>query len=269
MEEALRIEEYTKHKNITHLPENIQNIINSKKAEERVRRNRVKFYLDDALKNATFFINGNKVDIKGGVVKEKISIGLKQLVDTVYTKLSYIKKFYEDPKELLQILGGDQQTIMAGVPQQNNDLAIAEVMNFIGIQEDIGKQVRVKLLIDRFLDKPYGWRELDISALIATLFRDQKIKLRYNGESLETGSPTVITVLTKLSEQDKVIVNKRTKVDETLIKAAKNICKELWNKVDIANDEDGLAKDLKSLIAEQLKEIKSYINWYEGRRKRA
>lgn len=91
MEEALRIEEFRKKKNITQLPENIQNILNNKQAEVRERKRRVRELLEDAIKDGAFFVNGDKMDIKGSSVKEKINSAFKQLVDNVYTKLGYVK----------------------------------------------------------------------------------------------------------------------------------------------------------------------------------
>jgi hypothetical protein len=267
MEEALRIDEYTKRKNINQLPENIQNIINSKKAEERVRRNRAKEAMEDALKNATFYINGEQIDVKGSSVKEKINNALKVLVESVYTKLSYIKEFLNKPEDLLTLLSdGNEQITLDDSINYGNELAIKEVFEFISLQDSMNKQIRVKTLHDRFSDKPYGWNHIDISGIIATLLKEQKIKLRLNGETLEPNSSGIVTALTKSSEVDRVIVTKRVKVDGALIRTAKNICRELWNKSDIADDEDGLAKDIRTLISEQVTEIKGYLSRYEGRK---
>lgn len=267
MEEALRIDEYTKRKNIGQLSENIQNIINSKKAEERNRRKRAKVALEEALKYGTFYVNGQKLDIKGGSVKEKINNAMKVLVESVYTKLSYIKDHINKPEDLLGILNeNNEQIAMDSTFDNKNDLAIKEVIDFIILQNDINKQIRVKSLLDRFSDKPYGWNHIDISGVVASLLKDQKIRLKYNGENLQPNSSGIIAALTKASEVDRVIVSKRKDIDEALIRSAKNICRELWNKTDISDDEDGLARDIRNLIDGQIKEIEGYLDRYENRK---
>lgn len=267
LEEVIRIDEYTKRRDMRNLPENIQNILNSKKGEEKTRRKRAKEAMEEALKNASFYINSEKADIKGASVKEKINNALKILVESVYTKLSYVRSFINKPEDIAAILSSDSVQIGFGVkPENPNELALKEVLEFIYLQNDMNKQVRVKIIQDRFKDKPYGWNEIDISGIIAELLRDQKIYLRYNGEYLEPSNPTTIAVLTRISEMDRVIVTKRVRVDQNLIKTAKKITKELWNKIDISDDEDGLAKDIKELISRQLMEIKAYLNRYEGRK---
>lgn len=267
MEEVLKIEEYRKKKNPTQLPESIQNILNNKQAEARERRRRVRDMLEEAIKGGVFFINGNKADIKGASVKEKINAAFHSLVENVYTKLGLVKTFLESEKDLVSLLRNKaEQITIDGSKQNANELAIKEVFDFISLQDSIQKQVRVKILVDRFSDKPYGWKPLDIAGLIAELVKEQKIRIRYNAEYLEPEDDNMVNALTKASEVDKAIVIKRVKVDESLLKTAKNICKQVFNKTDVADDEDGLIKDILHLIEQQVTEIKALKNRYEGRK---
>lgn len=270
MEEALRIEEYRKKKNIAQLPESIQNILNNKQAEARERRRRVRELLEEAIKDGAFFVNGDKVDIKGSTVREKINTAFKLLVDNVYTKLGYVKEHIENERELISILASnnDQISFDDTLKTDPNELAKREIADFISLQDDLKKQVRVKILYDRFQDKPYGWKTLDIAAIIAQLLKEQRIRIRFHAEYLEPeeNTNTLVTIFTKSSEADKAIVIKRVKVDEALIRAAKRICKEVFNKTDLADDEDGLVKDIRTIIDQQMAEIHSLKARYEGRK---
>lgn len=270
MEEVLKIEEYRKKKNITQLPENIQNILNNKQAEVRERRRRIRELLEDAIKASVFYINGDRAEVKGSTVKEKLNTALKGLVDHVYTKLGYVADFLESERELIPVLSysNEQLTFDTGESKNGNIRAIKEMEEFIKLQADINKQVRVKILLDRFSNKPYGWRPLEIAGIIALLLKEQKIRIRFNAEYLEPeeNTNTIVTVLTKSSDADKAIIIKRTKVDEQLIQTAKRICRELFNKSDLAEDEDGLIKDIRTLIEQQIAEINALKARYEGRK---
>ncbi|RYM01466.1 BREX system P-loop protein BrxC [Sporolactobacillus sp. THM7-7] len=270
MEEALRIEEFRKKTNITQLPENIQNILNNKQAEVRERRRRARELLEDAIKDGSFFINGDKVDIKGSTVREKINAAFTLLVENVYTMLGYVKEHLENERDLISILApNDEQLSFADTLKSDpNELAKQKVYEFISLQDDLKKQVRVKILYDRFTDKPYGWKQLDIAGLIARLLKEQRIRIRYHAEYLEPEENvnTLVTIFTKTAEADSAIVLKRVKVDEKLIKTAKSICKDVFNKTDLADDEDGLLRDIKVLIEKQIQEIKGYKARYEGRK---
>lgn len=267
MEEVLKIEEYRKKKNPTQLPESIQNILNNKQAEARDRRRRVRDMLEEAIKDGVFYINGNKAEIKGVSVKERINAGFLSLVENVYTKLTYVKSFLESEKDLVSILRNNiEQLTIDGTQSNINDLAVKEVLDFISLQDSIQKQIRVKVILDRFKDKPYGWKELDISGLIALLLKEQRVRLRLNSEYLEPEDGNTINALTKASEVEKTIVMKRVKVDEVLLKVAKNICKQVFNKTDVADDEDGLIRDIRGLIEDQVKEINALKSRYEERK---
>lgn len=262
IEEALRIEEYRKKKNITQLPENIQNILNNKQAEVRERRRRVRELLEDAIKDGAFYVNGEKLDVKVSSLKEKINTAFKHLIDNTYTKLAYIKEFVEHERELISILSADEHQVTFD-EQMNvspNALAKSEVMEYIDLQEQLQKQIRVKLIYDRFADKPFGWKPLDIASIIAQLLKEQRIRIRYNSEYLEPGQDTnkLVTVFGKTAEADKGIITKRVKVDEALLRRAKSICREIFPPMDLPDDEDGLIHAIRNAIRDQVAEINQY-----------
>lgn len=244
--------------------------MNNKQAEVRERRRRVRELIDDAIKDGVFFVNGDKMDIKGSSVREKINSAFKQLIDNVYTKLGYVKEHLENERQLIAILASDndQLSLDNSIGTKPNELAKREVYDFIDMQDQIQKQNRVKLVYERFQNKPYGWKQLDIAGLIAELLKEQRIRIRYNAEYLEPETDTnkLLTVFTKTNEADKGIILKRVKVDERLIRNARTVCRDIFNTTDLADDEDGLVKDIRGLIDKQIAEIKGYKARFEGRK---
>jgi len=271
IEEALRIEEYRKNNPPSQQPENIQNILNNKQAEIRERRDRMKTLLEEAIKDGTFYVNGTKLDVvRGSTVREKINTAFKLVVDNVYTKLGLIKEHVENEDALKDRLtvNNNQINFDDTLKTNPNELALREVYDFISLQDDIKKQVRVKVLYDRFEDKPYGWKTLDIAALIAELLKEQRIRISHHAEYLEpeVDRNRLMTVFTKTADANVAIISKRVKVDEALIRAAKRVCKDVFSKTDLADDEDGLVKNIRELIEDQIREIDKLKRPYEFRR---
>lgn len=266
MEEALKIEEYRKRKNIQQLPENMQNILNNKRVEATQRKRRVKELITEAIKTAQFFINGEQVDIKGSSVRDKIINAMNHLVENVYTKLEYIKVHVENDNDLLALARSKEKQMELNVELSDNELAIQEIKDFINLQHEFSRQVRTKILLDHFNAKPYGWREYDTAGLIATLLKKQFIRITYNGEYVEPESKNILNALIKLSEVDRAIITKRVKVDDALLRKARNIAKNVFNKTELPDDEDGLVFEIKRLVDEQKKDIHSYKKRYEGRK---
>lgn len=268
VEDALRIESYLRKINRSQMPENIQNILNNKQSEARARRDRAKQLLEEALKDAGYFVYGEKIEVKGSTVKERINMAFRQLIDNVYTKLGYVKEYIDSGKELVAYLNADdkQVTFDSQMKINANELAEHDVFEFINLQEQIGKQVRVKVLYDRFQDKPYGWKQIDIAYVIAALLKTQKIRIRYNTQYMEPATHTneLLTIFDKTAKADKGIITKRTKVDDSLIRTAKRISKDIFNRTDLADDEDGLLHNIRQLIEDQIKDIEKYKSKYEG-----
>src|SRR5690625_625925 len=201
IEEALKIEEYRRRRNVNQLPENIQNIIKNKRAEIRERRRRGRDLLEAAIKESSFFINGNVVQVRGSTVREKINNAMKLLVDNIYSRLSEVTSFIHKESELRSLLTADTEQITLddhalGSP---NKLAKNEITSFINLQKEMSNQITVKTLYDRFTMPPFGWRSLDIARIIAELLMEQNIRIRYEANYLESREDVdlLMTLFTK------------------------------------------------------------------------
>lgn len=259
LEEALKIEGYRRTRDERQLPENIQNILNNKRAEANERWRRGRDLLEQAFKDSAFFINGS-------TVREKMNEALKILVENIYIDLHHVKEFTNHESDLKAFLTSNIVQISAA--ESPNEQAKREINKYIRLQTEFKKQVRVKTLYDRFTHIPYGWRELDIARMIAELLKEQQIRIRYHAEYLEPveDANTLMTVFTKTLEADRGIVLVRKKVDKGLIRSVRRMTRDLFDIRDIADDEDGLVKDIRTLIDAKIAEIEAYKSRYEGRK---
>ena len=269
IEAALKIHAYRSGRNISELPENIQNILNNKQAEMRQRRNRARDMIVEALKDSSFYINGTKVDIRGSSVKEKMSEALKRLVDNKYTKLSQIIEHIHNERELKDYLleSTRQTTLGDDVLASANERAKQEVYSFIRLKHEMKQQIQVKSVFDQFGNAPYGWRQLDSARLTAELLKEQSIRIRHNAIVLEIEDHPneLMNVLTKMVEADRAVLTLREKIDENLIRTVRRAAKDLFDKRDLADDEDSLVRDIRTLIDQKTENIHAYKNRYENR----
>lgn len=269
IEAALKIEVYRRGRNIHELPENIQNILNNKQVEMRQRRSRARDLIIEALKDSSFYINGSKMDVKGSSVKEKMNGTFKLLVDNIYTKLSLIEEHTRSEAELKSYLKtSDEQTALDGdLLASANEQARREVDAYIRLQNEIGRQIQVKTLFDHFNHIPFGWQQLDIARIISGLLKDQRIRIRYNAVFLEPAENVneLMTVFTKMVEADRAVLTLREQIDENLIRTVRRAVRDLFDKRDLADDEDGLVRDIRVLIDQKIEMIHAYKNRYENR----
>ncbi|MGG7056725.1 BREX system P-loop protein BrxC [Clostridium tertium] len=268
LREALRIESYIRKKNVSTLPENKQAIITIKQGEMRLRKSRIKDLLEESIVKADYYINGEKVQIKGNSAREKINSGFNILTNSIFNKLGYVNVNISSEAEIMTLLSdATEQLGFNAVERYDNGLAEKEILDFIDFQEENHQQVRMKIILNRFSDAPYGWNEIDIAGIVAKLLKNQNINIIFNGEFLDTEKANkVVDALTKTANVDRVIINKKVKVDEALIRRVKTICLDVFGSITLPDDEDSIVAAIKEKISKKVEEINLYLNKYEDKK---
>ena len=88
----LKINKYLLKKSVDLSPSS-KAILNAKRDEASEKWGRIKLFLEEALKDADIYVNGDIVDIKEKNPIERINEALKKLVTKTYHKLSYMEDF--------------------------------------------------------------------------------------------------------------------------------------------------------------------------------
>ena len=104
LENAAKIRKYVKTRNVAQLPEAIQHIIRGKQQQASSYEKTAKEHISSAILEAKVYVAGEYSEIKTSSVRDKIENALSNLVESVYSKLGYIKHNFESDTELLQIL---------------------------------------------------------------------------------------------------------------------------------------------------------------------
>ncbi len=262
LETAAKIRKYIKQKNVSLLPESIQDIIRKRQAQARVLELSARTQIDKAVVGGTFFIYGEKVEIKYGDAKQKLDEILKQLIESVYSKLNLVNVFYESDADILTILNGTpQQTGFAG-SGSNNEFALSEVSQWLEERHMSHVPISMGDVQRRYQAIPYGWREVDIAALVARLIISQKLEIRYGGAVVGKEDKNLIRYLRVKSEIDKANVSRRIAPSEEDIRKAVKFLREWLGQMSIAEDEDGLVAFVKDTLVARLQRYDNLLIAY-------
>ena len=205
--------------------------------------------IDKAIVGGAFFVYGEKVEIKSGDARAKLDEALKQLIESVYSKLSLVTKFSESDADILAILGGEPvQGGMAGTGA-NNEYALNEVSQWLEERHMSHVPVSMGDVQRRYQAIPYGWREIDIAALVARLIVGQKIEIRYGGAVVGKDDRRLVDYLRKKSEIDKASVSRRIAPTEDDMRKAVKFLRDWLGQMSIAEDEDGLMLFVKDTLS--------------------
>ena len=259
IENVLKIDAYLRLKGGSRSSSNIEDIKAKKSRERDDRIKRAKLLIEEALRTAEIYVNGNLLDIKEKGSVDRVNEGLKALIDSKYNKLNYIKKFKETTKDLFDII--DSKLVkMTMIDVDPNRLAIDEIKTHIEISTSRNLQVTVKSVISKFSNAPYGWKEIDIQGVIITLFKKQDIKVILNNEVLSPNNREVVDYVTKRDYIDRVILKTREKVPTKYIEALKDLNKDLFGYSSMPSDEDGMMSEFIAQCESELYKIKIMLN---------
>ena len=237
LESAMKIRKYVKQRNVAQLPKSVQDIIRDQQDEAGKYELTAAENLKKAIAEAEFYVDGEHIEIKGGDAKSKIDQALEYLVAHVYSDLGLITKFAETDADIYKILHGEEICLPGTEPNRD---AAAKVEKYLEIQFNQNLPTTMSDLQDRFQKKPYGWREIDIAAVVAMLIYDQKVTIKYGGATIQPSDPKLPDMLRKKSEIGKTSISKRQVVSIQKIREVRDFLRDFFDEMDVPEDEDGL-----------------------------
>lgn len=241
LESAAKIRKYVKSRNVAQLPEAIQHIIRGKQQQASAYEKTAKEHISSAILEARVYVSGEVSSIKTSTVKDKIELALSSLVESVYSKLGYIKHNFDNDNELLQILANPNgQVTFGGGFAVDNPEAVDEVEQFLELQGMKMLPTSMGDIQRRFSGIPYGWREIDIAATICSLIATRKVALQYSGNMIQPSDKHIPDYLRRKTEIDKTLVTRKVAISDSLMKKSREFLKEFFNTMDLPSDEDGL-----------------------------
>lgn len=262
LETAAKIRKYIKQKNVSQLSESIQDIIRKRQSQALALETSAKTQIEKAIVGGTFYIGGEKVELKYGVAKEKLDEALKQLVDSVYTKLNLINTFCLSDADVLTILNSEPQLGGLAGMGSNNEYALNEISQWLEERHMSHVPVSMGDLQRRYQSIPYGWKEIDIAALVARLIVAQKIEIRYGGTVIGKDDKNLVRYLRIRSEIDKASVSRRIAPSEGDMKSTVKLLRDWLGQMSIPEDEDGLISFVQNILNTKLQHYNDLLMEY-------
>ena len=102
---------------------------------------------------------------------------------------------------------------MAGL-EANHDAAV-KMEEYLEMQYAKKLPTSMADVQSRYQAIPYGWKEIDIAVVAAMLIYDQKVTIKYGGETIQPGNPKLPDMLRKKSEIGRTSISKRQIITAT------------------------------------------------------
>lgn len=251
IENALKIEKYIRQKNVSQLAESTQTIINLKQKEARRLIGDAKEHISDAILHGKLYIDGDQKNISGNNAKSVLDNALETLVEHTYDHITDIEESVSNDADIRTILNGNVG--MEGM--QANQAACDNVYSYLETKYEQKMPVSMATLQGRYQSIPYGWKEIDIAAIVARLIQAQRVTVKHSGQTIQPNDYYLVDYLRKKSETGQTNISIRETIPARKMKEVKDILKDYFDVMDIPADEDGLV----SYIVEHFKDEKIHL----------
>lgn len=254
---ALKIGKFITRQGV-YLAKTFEPIKRAKQEELIQKKENIRIFIEDALKNADIYVNGEKANISSKDPAGRIDEALGRLVNTRYNKLTYMETApsLSDIENIFRIKG--QETLGAFEEDVANKLALDDVLGAIELASARHTKTSMKSLLDRFSAAPYGFVDLDVQWLVGMLFKQGRVTFTVSSKNIsliDTDPGELFKYITRREYFDKLLLEKRERATERQIKSVKNVMKDLFSIPAVSEEDDALMKAFKARTADKVKEI--------------
>ncbi len=249
---AIQIEKFIRF-DATNAVTKYEQIKADKKIELREHNSQALLFLEDALKAADIYVNGDKLQTSSKEISSRINEAMGKLAAGVYYKLSYIDTPVNNVADVFK--SNPRQIELEIEKKEINKLALTDVYDYISLNAARHAKTSMKTVMDRFLSAPYGFLEIDVQWLIAKLFKNGDVAFYVNSEPvtlISKGEDEILRYITRKEFLEKLMLDIRQKANDRQKKAVREVSKELFHIAPSSDDDDaimksflGYAKDLK------------------------
>lgn len=251
IENALKIEKYIRQKNVSQLAESTQTIINLKQKEARRLIEDAKEHIKDAILHGKFYIDGDQKNISGNTAKSVLDNALETLVEHTYDHITDIEEPVSNDADIRTILNGNVG--MEGM--EANQAACDNVYSYLETKYEQKMPITMATLQGRYQSIPYGWKEIDIAAIVARLIQAQRITVKHSGQTIQPNDNHLVDYLRKKSEIGQTNISIRETIPAKKMKQVKDILKNYFDVMDIPADEDGLVAYIVNHFNDEKKDL--------------
>lgn len=263
--ESIKIYKYL-NKNASDARGSFDSIRRAKEDERIEKKDRIRIFIEDALKHAEIYVNGDKANIAAKEPANRINEALGKLVAMQYSKLTYMETAPELSDIAAVFNGSDGQLSFLGTSDSTpNKLALEEVIQVITLNNTRHVKTSLKALQDKFGAAPYGFDPKDVQWLVAMLFKTGRVSLTYNSQSLSLLSNTkdeLVRYLTKREFVEKLLIDIRERATDGQIRSVKEVLKDYFGFSLSSDDDDTIMRSFKNKAKDKLESFNDIMIEY-------
>lgn len=238
-----------------------------KRVELRDHKDNSRLFLEEALKSADIYVNGNILQPKSKDISSRFNEALGKLSSDIYNKLSYITTPVAESDVIEVLRDNGKQITLGDTKEEINKLALDEVAAFVARNSSRHLKSSLKTIMEKFKSAPYGFIEADVQWIVAKLFKDGELAFYVNSEMISTVSKSVeelFRYITRKEFLEKLMIEKRVKSNEKQKKSVRLVMKDLLSFTPYSDDDDTMMSDFIRRAGSLKNELEKYEIQYNN-----
>ena len=246
-------------------------ILTRKNAEAEERNKRAEKNIRACLEECDIYMNGAVMSLSNKDAKKRFTEALEKLLINKYFKLNYVKDFATKNDDISLILR--EQPLMEGMEITDSAIygnanAVKEILEKIKDDKQWSRKTTMSTLNQKFSKTPYGYRPIDIRAMVAKLLVNNKVKCLLFDQVQSINDQSFIWEFSKGSQDEKIVIELLGEVDQGTLIKVKKIMKDAFG-LNIEPKETTLRDEITTYLRNKLNDLsvikRSNGNDYPGK----
>lgn len=244
-----RTEKYIRQNVTISKQEGIKRILEFKASSNRAREAQLKESIKALLGQAKLYVAGTKFEVGGEDAQSRIIKGFQTLIERTYPNLKMLRGISYSENDLGNVLNNSQEGLF-GNDVTTLEESEQEVLAFIQGNNRTGIRTTLKLAIDRFRKKPYGWYEAATLCTIAKLSVRGKLDTKIDSNILE--GDALAKALRSASGYGNVILEPQIDFTTSQVRSLKEFYQEFFDASPTMSEAKALGKETGEAFQELL-----------------
>ncbi len=231
-----RTERYIRQNVSTAHREAVKRILSDKGFQNQERYAELQKLIQAMLGKARMFVAGTALEIGGEDAQGRMIRSFQALINRVYPNLRMLRAVKYSENDIAEYLKHTQQSESSWLSEPEQ-----EVLALIQANSRNGVRTTLKMLLERFERKPYGWHYAAILCTLAKLCGRGKLEVRSDSNTLENSE--LERALRNTQSQANVVLEPQVEFTASQVRKLKEFFEDFFDSPPSSNEAKALGKE--------------------------
>ena len=245
-----RTEKYIR--NNVKVRDDIKRIHEEKGRHNQERHSNLKQRVSQQIGKAQMHLAGAELDIGGEDGQSRVIKGFHELVSRTYPNLRMLRGVQYSEDQIRAVLQDRQGTLFGGDATTLSE-AEQELLALIQSNSRGGVRTTLKVLIERFERKPYGWAYPAVLCTLASLCARGKVEVRMDGNLLEESD--LERALRNTHAHGNIVLDPQIEFTASQVRALKEFFADFFDAPPRSSEAKALGKETGQMFEDMVQEL--------------